>query len=211
MTSLLPALQAQRPSRRDQQREQTRLDLALAAFELARAHGLAEVRVPQVAAAVGVSPRTFNNYFPSKEAAIVWPATLRGAQLAANLAGRPAEEPISEALVSAVAAIYTGEDSDGLPEGWALELRTLIGKEPSLRGEYLKTADVVEAALTNAIALRTGSSPSELGPRVLAAVVLAGERAGFRYWARQAGPEIALVELVRTAVSMAVRGTTNVE
>ena len=37
-------------SRRDRQKEQTRLDLALAAFELARDHGLAQVRVPQIAA-----------------------------------------------------------------------------------------------------------------------------------------------------------------
>ncbi len=64
--------------RRDLQKEQIRLDLALAAFELAKAEGLAKVRVPQIAEAVGVSTRTFNNYFPSKEAAIVWPTTLRG-------------------------------------------------------------------------------------------------------------------------------------
>ena len=41
--------------RRDLQKEQTRLDLALAAFELAKAEGLANVRVPQIAEAVGVS------------------------------------------------------------------------------------------------------------------------------------------------------------
>ena len=68
--------------RRDLQKEQIRLDLALAAFELAKAAGLAKVRVPQIAEAVGVSTRTFNNYFPSKEAAIVWPTTLRGARRA---------------------------------------------------------------------------------------------------------------------------------
>src|ERR1700757_752652 len=67
--------------RRDLQKEQTRLDLALTAFRMAKAEGLAKVRVPQIAEAVGVSPRTFNNYFPGKEAAIVWPATLRGARL----------------------------------------------------------------------------------------------------------------------------------
>src|ERR1700685_3385795 len=64
--------------RRDLQKEQIRFDLALAAFELAKTEGLAKVRVPQIAEVVGVSTRTFNNYFPSKEAAIVWPPTLRG-------------------------------------------------------------------------------------------------------------------------------------
>src|ERR1700691_4969833 len=104
--------------RRDQQKEQTRLDLALAAFELARAEGLAKVRVPQIAEAVGVSTRTFNNYFPSKEAAIAWPTTLRGARMAADLAGRPASEPLADALVEVVARLYGPRGQEGLPDNW---------------------------------------------------------------------------------------------
>ena len=88
MSSPLPALAGPSVRRRDQQKDQTRFDLSLAAFELAREHGLASVRVPQIAAATGVSPRTFNNYFPSKEAAIVWPTTWRGSRLAASLGDR---------------------------------------------------------------------------------------------------------------------------
>ena len=129
--------------RRDQQKEETRLDLAIAAFELARAEGLANVRVPQIAEAAGVSPRTFNNYFPSKEAAIVWPTTLRAARLASDLAERPADEPLADALE----------------------------------------------------------------PLVLAAVVVAAERAAVLHWFRQAGPRAPLVEVVRAAVGLAVRGT----
>ena len=97
MTSAPPAAGAPRVRRRELQKEQTRLVLALAAFDLAREHGLANVRIPQIAAAVGVSPRTFNNYFPSKEAAIVWPSTVRGARMAADLADRPAGEPLADA------------------------------------------------------------------------------------------------------------------
>jgi hypothetical protein len=44
--------------RRELQKEQTRLVLALAAFDLANEHGLANVRIPQIAAAaVGRSGR----------------------------------------------------------------------------------------------------------------------------------------------------------
>src|ERR1700689_4376596 len=103
--------------RRDQQKEDTRLDLALAAFELAKADGLANVRVPQIAEVVGVSTRTFNNYFPSKEAAIVWPTTLRGARLAHDLAVRPAGELLADALVEVVAGLYGPAGQEGLPEG----------------------------------------------------------------------------------------------
>src|SRR6202161_1588588 len=124
--------------RRDQQKEQTRLDLALAAFELAKAEGLAQVRVPQIAEAVGVSTRTFNNYFPSKEAAIVWPTTLRGARIAAAWAGRPAGEPLADALVEVVAGLYGPGGQEGLPESWVDGFRAMVAAEPSAHGEYLQ-------------------------------------------------------------------------
>jgi AcrR family transcriptional regulator len=206
MTSPLPVLVPRPARRRDQQKEQTRLDLALAAFDLAREHGLAGVRIPQIAAATGVSPRTFNNYFASKEAAIVWPTTRRASRLAANLDDRPPEEPLADALAAAVASMYEQDDMDGLPSGWLRDFRTLVAKEPALHGEYLKAAGAVEAALAGAIARRTGAEAGHLEPQVLAAVVAGAERAAVLYWVRQASASSPLTDVVRTAVGMAVRG-----
>ncbi|MGC1285621.1 MAG: TetR family transcriptional regulator, partial [Streptosporangiaceae bacterium] len=141
--------------RRELQKEQTRLVLALAAFDLAKEYGLANVRIPQIAAVVGVSPRTFNNYFPSKEAAIVWPATLRAAGLADSLADRPADEPLADAIVAAVAGQHGNSEIAGLPAGWLDEFRALVAAEPALHGEYLKAA-AAEPALADAIARRAG-------------------------------------------------------
>jgi len=205
-TSSRPAHLDPPARRRDQQKEQTRLDLALAAFELAREHGLASVRVPQIAAATGVSPRTFNNYFASKEAAIVWPTTRRASRLAANLDGRPPEEPLADALAAAVASMYDQDEMDGLPSGWLQDFRALVAREPALHGEYLKAAAAAEAALAGAIARRTGAAEDRLEPQVLAAVVAGAERAAVRYWARQAEASSTLTDVVRTAVGMAVRG-----
>lgn len=192
--------------RRDRQKEQTRLDLALAAFDLARAHGLANVRVPQVAAVVGVSTRTFNNYFPSKEAAIAWPTTLRGARLATSLADRPPAEPLADALVAAVAGLYGKGETDGLPAGWLGEFRALVAAEPALHGEYLKAAAAAEGDLAEAIARRAGAETGQLEPLVLAAVVVAAERAAVLHWVRQATPPAPLADVVGIAVDMAVRG-----
>ena len=191
--------------RRDQQKEQTRLDLALAAFELARAEGLAKVRVPQIAEAVGVSTRTFNNYFPSKEAAIVWPTTLRGARMAADLAGRPAGEPLSDVLVEVVAGLYGPGGQEGLPENWIDGFRAMVAAEPSLHGEYLKAQAAGEQQLADQIARRTGAADGDLEPLLLAGVVLAAERAAVLHWFRQQ-PGTPLAEVVRAAVSMAVHG-----
>src|ERR1700727_481418 len=110
MSAPPPALAGPPVRGRDQQKEQTRLDLSLAAFELAKEHGLAGVRVPQIAAATGVSPRTFNNYFARKKAAIAWPPTWRAARLAARLAARPPAEPLADALTATVAGMYEQDE-----------------------------------------------------------------------------------------------------
>jgi AcrR family transcriptional regulator len=192
--------------RRDLQKEQIRLDLALAAFELAKAEGLAKVRVPQIAEVVGVSTRTFNNYFPSKEAAIVWPTTLRGAQLARDLAGRPAGESLADALVEVMAGLYGPGGQEGLPENWLDGFRALVAAEPALHGEYLKAQAVGERELAGVIARRIGRADSDLEPLLLAGVVIAAERAAVLHWFRQAGPSTPLADVVRTAVALAVRG-----
>jgi AcrR family transcriptional regulator len=192
--------------RRDLQKEQTRLDLAIAAFELARAEGLAMVRVPQIAEAAGVSTRTFNNYFPSKEAAIVWPTTLRGIQMAADLVERPAGEPLAAALVDIVAALYEPGGQDSLPDGWLDGFRALAVAEPTLQGEYLKAQAANERALAQAIAHRSGAADGDLEPILLASVVIAAERAAVRHWLRQASPTAPLADVVRAALRLAIGG-----
>jgi len=106
--------------RRDRQREETRRDLSVAALELALAHGLRNVRVPVIAEVAGVSTRTFNNYFPSKEAAIVLPARVRTAAMAADLLSRPDDEALGDALIATVIGRYGGPEQHGVPaDGYA--------------------------------------------------------------------------------------------
>ena len=190
--------------RRELQKDQTRLVLALAAFDLAREHGLGGVRIPQIAAAVGVSPRTFNNYFPSKEAAIVWPITLLAGRPAARLADRPAAEPLADAIVASLAGQYGTSEVDGLPPGWPDEFRALVAAEPALHGEYLRAAAVAEPTLAGAIARRAGVPAGELESLVLAVVAVAAERAAVLHWSRTPAPQPSLADAVRAAVGMAV-------
>jgi AcrR family transcriptional regulator len=194
--------------RRDLQKEQTRLDLALAAFELARTEGLANVRVPQIAEIVGVSTRTFNNYFSSKEAAIVWPTTLRGARMASDLAERPAGESLVGALVDVVTGLHGPDGQDGVPAGWLDGFRTLVTAEPSLHGEYLKAQGSAERALAEVIGHRTDAAEGDLQPLVLAGVVIAAERAAVMHWSRRDVPSAPLSEVIHTALTMALGGTT---
>ena len=56
---------------RERKKLATRQALSAAALRLAREHGPQNVRVDDIAEAAGVSPRTYNNYFSSREQAIV--------------------------------------------------------------------------------------------------------------------------------------------
>jgi hypothetical protein len=53
-----------------------------------------------------------------------------------------------------------------------------------------------------------GIPAGQLEPQVLATVAVAAERAAILHWARTPAPRPSLVDTVRAAVSMAVRGTT---
>ena len=76
---------------RERKKLATREALSAAALRLALEHGPQNVRVDDIAEAAGVSPRTYNNYFSSREQAIVVGlAAERGARVAAALRARPA-------------------------------------------------------------------------------------------------------------------------
>ena len=204
MTSEMTAVAGSRAeSRREMYKERTRLDLAVAAFGLAKADGLASVRVPQIAAAAGVSPRTFNNYFASKEQAIAWLAGRHAAGMAATLRERPAAEPLGQALTEAVLGQYRPPREEGLPPHWLRDFRALVASEPALHGEYLTAVAAAERDLGNAIAEREPSM-GPLRSQVLAAMVAGAERAAVMYWMKaQSGT---LRATVREAVAQAVAG-----
>jgi AcrR family transcriptional regulator len=189
--------------RRELYKEQTRLDLALAAFAQAKEVGLASVRIPQVAEAVGVSTRTFNNYFASKEQAIAWLAGRHAGGMAVALAERPAGEPLGTSLVAAVMSPYRPPEAEGLPPDFLRDFRALVANEPALHGEYLRAMAAAERDLGDTIEKRVPSLGT-LRARVLAGMVTGAERAAVMYWMQtRTGP---LVDTVREAVSQATAG-----
>src|SRR6185369_17950347 len=98
---LAPMTQA--PGRRERKKQATREALSAAALQLALQQGVQNVRVEDIADAAGVAPRTYNNYFASREQAIVAAiAAERALRIGAALRARPEEEPLADAVVTAV-------------------------------------------------------------------------------------------------------------
>src|SRR3954469_618171 len=88
---------------RERKKQATREALRAAALRLALERGPDNVRVDDIAEAAGVSPRTYNNYFSSREQAIVPAVTSeREARIAAAVADRPAGVGLADAVIEAI-------------------------------------------------------------------------------------------------------------
>jgi AcrR family transcriptional regulator len=165
-----------RPGLRERKKLATREALSVAALRLALEHGPDNVRVDDIADAAGVSPRTYNNYFSSREQAIVAAVTAeRALRIAAALRARPATEPLERAVIDTVVEQYTGE-----PAGEAL---TMITTTPRLRAEFIDAASAIQSPLAAALADRIGD-PEPLTADVLAAAISAAIRVALQRWVR---------------------------
>ncbi|MEU8664277.1 TetR/AcrR family transcriptional regulator, partial [Actinoplanes philippinensis] len=134
---------------RERKKRATREALQSAALRLALAQGPENVRVEDIAEAAGVSPRTYNNYFSSREQAIVAAvAADRAAHLAAAVTGRPAGAGLADTVIDAVVASYT--DPGDHPRGALL----MIATTPALRACYVDAVTSIEDTLAGAVTAR---------------------------------------------------------
>lgn len=83
---------------RDITREAVRTRISEVAVDLFAEHGFDSVTVEQIAAAVGISARSFHRYFPVKEDAVIGDLTRWGEFVRDVLASRSADEPVLVSL-----------------------------------------------------------------------------------------------------------------
>jgi AcrR family transcriptional regulator len=166
------------PGLRERKKLATREALRLAALRLAVEKGWEQVRVEDIAAEAGVSPRTFNNYFASKDEAFLATAYDRGARMQAALAARPADEPLWPAVINAVVGGFADEAVD-------LRQARRIRPTPALAAEQLKAIMVIERALADEIARRIGADlEHDLYPRLVAGAAISATRVTVEHWLR---------------------------
>lgn len=160
---------------RDQKKRKTREALRTAALRLALEQGPENVRVNDIAAAAGVSPRTYNNYFSSREQAIVAAVVAdREDRIAAAVVARPSRVRLSTAVIEAVIAQYSDPGDD------ARDALLMVTTSATLRSSYVHSAATIEAPLAEAIVERSKVDP--LTAEVLAASVGAAVKVALRAW-----------------------------
>ena len=172
-------------SLRERKKQATRAALQAAALRLALEHGPDHVRVEDIAEAAGVSPRTYNNYFSSREQAIVAAIGAdRAGQVAAAVATRPAQVSLADAVFDAVVGLYSTEPSTESPIEAREQARAallMIASSSALRSCYVDTVSAIEGPLTEALVERCPDL-EPLTAQVLSASVGAATRVALRQW-----------------------------
>jgi AcrR family transcriptional regulator len=182
----------QRPSLRERKKLATRLAIRRAALDLFAESGFSRVTVEDIAAAADVSPRTFFNYFASKEAVLFGADPGRAEELRARLVH---DLPDSSALE--VLRVVLGErvrniagevaDLGDDPARWVRQMKTATA-DPQLRAAQAAHMAQVEASFASALAERLGTDPErDPFPLMLASAAAGVLRATLTFWARLGG------------------------
>ncbi|HEV2536837.1 MAG TPA: TetR family transcriptional regulator [Streptosporangiaceae bacterium] len=179
-------------SLRERKKQATRRSLRRAALNLVAERGFAHVTVEDIAAAADVSPRTFFNYFPSKEAVLFGTDPERIALLRERMIRTAPGEPALTALrVIMVSDARTATDElgelGGDPVDW---LRRMKGAhaDPQLRAARAAQMAMVERAIAEGLAERLGTDPErDPYPSLLAATAAGVFRASISFWAGSGG------------------------
>ncbi len=189
---------------RERKKARTRKALTAAAIRLAIERGSPDrVTVEEISEAADVSPRTFFNYFSSKEDAILGVDPEGRTGMRAELELRPADETPIEALRAAL--LSTAETIDEDAELWAQRLQ-LVREHPSLTPGYVASFADFERGLVEAMAVRLGLDPdTDLYPALVVATGLTVMRVTVKHWQAQ-DPDAGLADLLDLAFDQLAGG-----
>ena len=187
---------------RERKKLATRRALCDAALKLALDEGVTALTPERIAGEVHVSPRTFRNYFSSKEEAIVAGLQDRAHEVADHLRCRPADEPIWESL----RAVLLPSLEVGLPGQDLMQLLGLIRCHHALLAEHLTGFEDLSRRLAEVIAERTGTDVHrDVYPRLLADVSGIAVKTSLSLWATGTTGR-SLADILEEALDLLGRG-----
>jgi AcrR family transcriptional regulator len=169
--------------RRGRKKCATRQALRLAALRLVAAHGLEQVTVDMIAAAADVSPRTFFNYFPTKEDALLGP----GADVRADVERFWSTRPGDESPLTTMRSMLVERAEMFSTRGDEMDLRMrVLAANPALYARFHTGFQELERVIREAVARRCGLDASrDIYPGLLAASGSAAMRVSMDLWRRE--------------------------
>ena len=179
-------------SLRERKKLATRRELRRVALRMIAERGYSNVTVEEIAEAANVSPRTFFNYFPTKEAALF------GADPELAEATREAivHQSPGEPVVTVLRAIMTNQakavvnefaELGGEPLEWLARMRA-SRTDPHLHAARAAQMAAIERSLAEAIAQRLGTTlDRDPYPGLLASIATGVFRSSISFWGSSGG------------------------
>jgi TetR/AcrR family transcriptional regulator, regulator of mycofactocin system len=157
----------------------TRHQLQRIALEMFSAHGYDAVTIEALAAAAGISRRTFFRYFSSKADALMADFDADVERLRTVLAGSDPGLPVMGAIRRAVVTVnrYGADDLARLRQRMQLQQ-----DNPALLANGILHYEAWQAVVAEFAAGRLGQAPGDLLPQVIARSVFGAAYAGFLSW-----------------------------
>lgn len=170
---------------RERKRRATEAALRRATVDLASSQGFDAVTVDEICRHAGVSPRTFFNYFSSKEDAVLQarPSPPSGDDLEVFSAGGPSGD-----LIADLATMIGSHLAARLPPASeVVRHHHLLHREPRLQAHFRAGLRDVEVGIGRAIATRTGTAADDPAVQLLSAVVSGAMRVAMTRWVAAGG------------------------
>ncbi|OBA58687.1 transcriptional regulator [Mycobacterium sp. 1100029.7] len=166
---------------RDRQRAQVRADIRRAAFRLFVERGYDTVTTEEIAAAAGVSARTFFRYVPTKEELLLGPVRHGGAAIVNLLEKQPATELPDVALINAIITRTRSFDRADCEE-W----RAALLVAPGLLDKATIHTPVDKERAVRLVAERMSTNPeTDMRPGLLIQLAFGAADFAFQQWVRR--------------------------
>lgn len=178
-------LRAPTPGRRERKRLQTHEALIEAAQRLFLRKGFDATTVEDITEAVDVSARTFFRHFASKEDVVFGDHTEQMTRLRAALAGRPADEPVLDAVRGALLGFADEIDAE---RGRIFLQTQIVAMSPALAARSVQLRDQLSGTVAEYVATRLGVDPAhDLRPSLVGGAILGALGAAIDTWVASGG------------------------
>jgi AcrR family transcriptional regulator len=169
---------------RERTRRLTQTELTSVAQDLFVAHGYDGTTVDQIAAAAGMSKRTFFRYFPSKDDLVIGKYDLFAHRMVEAMDSRPKDEPVWESLrrVFDITLDYVQDDYQRARND---AMDDIVRSTPQLYARYLEKMQRVQELLIARVAARLSDhdyEPSDSRPAVIVGAAFACMQAARLAW-----------------------------
>lgn len=170
------AIHAEAVGLRERKKDATRRDLAERALQLAQSRGFDDFTISELVADVGVSRRTFSNYFASKAECVVAVTDGWLDDVLDTIRQAPADASLLSVLQTGLLAV-----AQGGVERWGA-LQAVADTEPELQACALAGDESAVDLVCGEIAARSGLSTDDLRVRLLSGFAITAGREVLTRW-----------------------------